>query len=82
MTTCAECHNSALQGYAGFAPDLDIAGSYSAAELTTLLTTGEGKVKKDLGLMTATAKHRFARLTSKEREAVVAYIKARGDRPQ
>ena len=82
MTTCAECHNSALQGYPGFTPDLDIAGSYSAAELTTLLTTGEGKVRKDLGLMSATARHRFARLTPKERDAVVAYIKARVDRPQ
>ena len=81
MTTCSECHNSQLQGYPDFSPDLDIAGSYSSTELTSLLTTGEGKVKKDLGLMTDTAKHRFARLTPKERAAVVAYIKARVDRP-
>lgn len=82
MTTCTECHNSKLQGYPGFSPDLDIAGSYSTAELTTLLTTGEGKVRKDLGLMSATARHRFARLTPNERAAVIAYIKARVDRPQ
>ena len=82
MTSCTECHNSALQGYSDFTPDLDIAGSYNAAELTTLLTTGEGKVKKDLGLMTATAKNRFAKLTPNERAAVVAYLKARVDRPQ
>lgn len=82
MTACSECHNSALQGYPDFTPDLDIAGSYSAAELTTLLTTGEGKVKKDLGLMTKTAKHRFAKLTPTERAAVVAYLRARVDRPQ
>lgn len=81
MTTCSECHNNALQGYKDFSPDLDIAGSYSAAELTHLLITGEGKVRKDLGLMSATAKHRFALLTPKERDAVVAYIKARVDRP-
>jgi mono/diheme cytochrome c family protein len=82
MTTCTECHNSELQGYEGFTPNLDIAGSYSSEELTRLLTTGEGKVKKDLGLMTETAKHRFSRLTPSERAAVVAYIKARVDRPQ
>ncbi|MCY7280125.1 MAG: cytochrome c, partial [Sphingomonas bacterium] len=82
MTSCTECHNSTLQGYPDFTPDLDIAGSYSAAELTTLLTTGEGKVKKDLGLMTQTAKHRFAKLTPNERAAVVAYLKARVDLPQ
>jgi mono/diheme cytochrome c family protein len=82
MTTCTECHNSELQGFDGFSPNLDIAGSYSNEELTRLLTTGEGKVKKDLGLMTETAKHRFSRLTPRERAAVVAYIKARVDRPQ
>ena len=82
MTTCTECHNSKLQGTPGFAPDLDIAGSYSAAELTALLTIGEGKVKKDLGLMSETAKHRFVRLTPNERAAVIAYLKARSDRPQ
>ena len=82
MTTCTECHNSELQGYDGFSPNLDIAGSYTSEELTRLLTTGEGKVKKDLGLMSETARHRFARLTPREREAVVGYIKARVDRPQ
>ena len=35
-----------------------------------LLTTGEGKVKKDLGLMTMTAKHRFSKLTPRERDAL------------
>ena len=82
MTTCTECHNSSLQGFEGFTPNLDMAGSYNAAELTHLLTTGEGKVKKDLGLMSDTAKEAFSKFTPKEREAVVAYIKARVDRPQ
>lgn len=82
MTGCTECHNSALQGYPDFTPDLDIAGSYSAAELTTLLTTGEGKAKRDLGLMTEIVKGRYSKLTPTERSAVVAYLKARVDRPQ
>ena len=81
-TTCTGCHNGELQGYDGFTPNLDIAGSYSSEELTTLLTTGEGKVKKDLGLMSEVAKNHFSKLTPTERAAVVAYIKARVDRPQ
>lgn len=80
-STCTECHNSSLQGFEGFTPDLDLAGSYNAGELTALLTTGEGKVKRDLGLMSETAKAAFSNFTPKERAAVVAYIKARVDRP-
>ena len=81
-TTCTGCHNGQLQGYEGFTPDLDIAGSYTSEELTRLLTTGEGKVKKNLGLMSDVAKNHFSHLTPGERAAVVAYIKARVDRPQ
>ncbi len=60
---CAECHNSSLQGFEGFTPNLDIAGTYNSAELETLLTTGRGKTKPNLGLMTESAKHRFVKLT-------------------
>ena len=74
---CAECHNSSLQGFEGFTPNLDIAGTYDAAELETLLTTGKGKTKADLGLMSTSAKDRFAKLTPGERQAIVAYVKAR-----
>jgi mono/diheme cytochrome c family protein len=79
---CAECHNSSLQGFEGFTPNLDIAGAYDAAELETLLTTGKGKSKPDLGLMSASAKDRFSKLTPRERAAIVGYVKARADRPQ
>lgn len=82
QTSCTGCHNSELQGYDGFTPNLDIAGSYSVDELTRLLTTGEGKVKKNLGLMSEVAKDHFSRFTPGERAALVAYIKARVDRPQ
>jgi mono/diheme cytochrome c family protein len=79
---CAECHNSSLQGFEGFTPDLDLAGTYNSAELETLLTTGKGKSKPDLGLMSASAKDRFAKLTPGERSAIIAYVKARADRPR
>lgn len=82
QTTCTACHNNALQGWEGFTPNLDIAGTYSKAELTRLLTTGEGKTKKDLGMMSAIARNSFSKLTAGEREAVVDYVLARARRPQ
>ena len=78
---CAECHNSALQGFKDFTPDLDIAGAYTHAELETLLTTGKGKSKPDLGLMSASA-GRFATMTPRERKAIIDYLKARAERSQ
>ncbi|MBO9712045.1 c-type cytochrome [Sphingomonas sp.] len=76
-TVCAECHNAALQGYAGFSPNLDIAGAYSAAELERLLTTGQGKTGRDLGMMAATARSRLKELRPRERAAIIAYLLAR-----
>lgn len=82
MTVCSECHNAKLQGFEGFSPNLDLAGVYEPKELHRLLTTGEGKVKKDLGLMSATSRHRFAKFTSGERDAIVNYLLARAKAPQ
>lgn len=81
-TTCAQCHNSALQGWKGFTPDLDLAGAYSKPELTQLLITGEGKAKrKDFG-MTEIVRDHLSQLTPGEREAIVDYVLARANRPQ
>ena len=80
--TCASCHNSALQGYEGFTPNLDIAGAYSKEELTHLLLTGEGKSKKNLGMMSDMVRRHFTQLTPGEREAIVDYVLARANRPQ
>ena len=82
QTTCTACHNNALQGWEGFTPNLDVAGAYSKEELTHLLTTGEGKVKKDLGMMSGIARNSFSKLTPREREAIVDYVLARAKRPQ
>lgn len=82
MTSCNECHNAQLEGYEGFSPNLDIVGAYSNAELMHLLRTGEGKARKDLGLMSMTARNRYSKLTEREMQAIVAYLKARADRPQ
>jgi cytochrome c553 len=85
-TTCAECHGAELTGIPNFepgvsTPDLDIAGTYSDSELAELLTTGKGKTKPNLGLMSQVGKRRFSYLTANERSAVIAYLKARANRP-
>lgn len=82
QVNCTACHNGELQGYKGFTPDLDIAGAYSKVELTRLLTTGEGKTKKNLGMMSEMGANQFSKLTSAEREALVDYVLARAHRPQ
>ena len=82
QNSCTACHNNALQGWPDFTPSLDVAGAYSKDELTRLLTTGEGKAKKDLGMMTSTVKNSFSKLTPREREAIVDYVLARAHRPQ
>lgn len=82
QNSCTACHNNALQGWHDFTPSLDIAGAYSKEELTRLLTTGEGKVKKDLGMMTGVVRNSFSKLTPGEREAIVDYVLARAHRRQ
>lgn len=80
QTTCTSCHNNALQGWPNFTPNLDIAGTYSKAELTRLLTNGQGKQGKDVGPMSGVARKYFSHLTPREREAIVDYILARANR--
>lgn len=81
-TTCAECHNNKLQGVPEFSPNVvAMVGGYDTPALRHLLATGEGKVKKDLGLMTITARNRFSRLTTSERDALIAYLQALAQRP-
>jgi mono/diheme cytochrome c family protein len=79
---CTGCHNSKLQGYEGFTPNLDIAGGFTPAELETLLTTGKGKSKPDLGLMKTIVLDSLSKMSPGERQAVIGYLKARAERPQ
>ena len=80
--TCSECHGGDLTGIEKFTPNLDVAGMYSNAELTTLLTTGKGKTPRDLGLMSLVGKGHFSYLTQHERDAVIGYVQARAARTQ
>ena len=80
--TCAQCHNNALQGWPNFTPNLDIAGTYSKAELVHLLATGEGKTRKKNFGMAEIAREHFSHLTPHERDAIADYVLARANRPQ
>lgn len=82
MLVCSECHNSRLQGYVDFTPDLDIVGAYDAEQLEQLLIAGEGITSRDLGMMGDTVRARLNRLTPHERGALIGYLKARAGRPQ
>lgn len=79
---CTGCHNSKLQGYEGFTPDLTIASAFTPEELETLLTTGKGKSKPDLGLMKNIVLSSISKLSPSERQAIIDYLKARADRPE
>ena len=61
-------------------PELDIAGTYSDAELARLLSTVQGRTPRDLGPMAEVCKSHFAYLTPHERSAIIPYLKARAAR--
>jgi mono/diheme cytochrome c family protein len=81
--TCAECHGPELMGRAGDTPDLITAGAYSRADFEKLVTQGVPTGNRKLHeLMQSVAKSRFSHLTSHERDALYAYLKARAEQPQ
>jgi mono/diheme cytochrome c family protein len=84
--TCAECHGSDLKGTKDVEPGLNspnliVVGGYSRADFERLMTTGVPFGGRKLRLMDQVAKHRFAKMTPHERDALYAYLKARADQP-
>ena len=55
---------------------LDVAPAYDQAAFRTLLKTGQGLSKRDLGLMREVAEKDFAYFTDAEVDAILAYLKA------
>jgi cytochrome c553 len=82
--TCEECHGSSLQGDPmSKTPNLIIAGGYSRAEFVRLITHGIPTGGRKLNpIMSGVATTRFAHLTSHERDALYAYLKARAERAE
>lgn len=80
--TCAECHGAKLDGNSD-TPNLIAAGGYSRAEFEKLITQGVPTGNRKLNeLMAKVAQNRFSQLTSRERDALFAYLKARAEQPQ
>jgi mono/diheme cytochrome c family protein len=78
---CVECHGPQLQGGGpAQAPDLMIAASYDPADLERLLRTGKAAGDRELRLMSASSRIRFAALTDAEIVALHGYLKARAER--
>ena len=76
-TVCTECHGPALRGEPGGPANLHVAmPNYSGADFATLMKTGTGMGKRELGLMTEVAKSRFAYFTDAEVRAVYAYLRS------
>jgi len=75
--TCAECHGARLDGREGDTPDLIVASGYSREEFDRLITEGVptgGRTLKPL--MQSVAKNRYSKLTTGERDALYAYLRA------
>jgi mono/diheme cytochrome c family protein len=82
--TCAECHRSTLTGEPGHPPgsppDLVVAGAYSRDEFERLITQGVATGNRTLNpMMAGVATGRFSQLTSHERDALYAYLRARAE---
>ncbi len=80
--TCAECHGPELKGGSD-TPDLTLVGAYSHDEFERLMVEGTGTGGRKLKpLMEGVSKGRFSKMTSRERQALYGYLKARAEQPQ
>jgi mono/diheme cytochrome c family protein len=84
--TCAECHASDLTGTKDVEPGLNspnliVVGAYTRADFERLMTRGVPVGGRKLRLMDEVATHRFTKMTSHERDALYAYLKARAEQP-
>lgn len=80
MTSCNECHGFGLRGDSPFdppgkaPPDLAGAMGYDKAGFVTLMRTGKASGGRELRLMSATARNRFAYWSDAEIDAIYAYL--------
>lgn len=78
MNYCSECHGQDLGGFAPInAPALVVAKGYSAEQFSRLMHEGVALGDRHLGMMSSTARARFAHLRDDELQAVYAFLQAR-----
>lgn len=73
---CSQCHGQDLEGR-GAAPSLDKVHDYDRFEFVALMQRGMAPGEREVGVMTDTARKRFAHLTEDEIEALFVYLKTR-----
>lgn len=73
---CSQCHGLDLEGR-GAAPSLDKVYDYDRFEFVALMQRGLAPGEREIGMMTDTARKRFAHLTEDEIEALFVYLKTR-----
>jgi mono/diheme cytochrome c family protein len=79
---CVECHGGDLKGdRSGKPPDLAIVGAYDPADFHRLLKTGVAAGGRQVGMMSAAARHRFSHFSDDEVEAIRLYLVARANAP-
>lgn len=83
-TNCTECHGPQLKGKevkpGTVSPDLNIAGAYDLDQFKTMLRTGVGPGKKNIGMMGEIARSDFSHMTDEEIADVHAYLTERAQR--
>jgi mono/diheme cytochrome c family protein len=76
LTACTECHGADLRGEPdGGAPPLSIAAAFAPAAFTRLMREGIGLGDRELGMMGAVARDRFAHFTDGEIDALHTYLR-------
>jgi mono/diheme cytochrome c family protein len=85
MTTCNECHGFDVRGGGdgpGSTPDLAIVGGYTREQFGRLLSTGESKDgRRDMRLMSGTARERFVHFTEAQVDDLYAFLRSLPARP-
>jgi len=76
LTACSECHGGDLMGYPNEGvPGLGVVAAYSDDAFTTLMREGVPLGDRELGLMAAVSRSRFAFLTEEEIAALHSYLR-------
>jgi cytochrome c553 len=78
---CAECHDTTLDGVPDPtlpAPNLSLVASYSREDFAHFMRTGKAAGNRELPVMSAEARLRFAHFTDDEVNEIYDYLAARG----
>lgn len=83
LTVCTECHGMNLQGSDdGSAPDLVVAGAYSADDFARLMRDGIAVGERELPMMSGVARTRFSQFQDGEVRALYDFLSARASDPR